>query len=139
MAGRVWVIGVLLGCASLSACGAKTTVDPDDSPGSQLAGGEPGGQDSKTPTSPPGPGGKPRSPPGAGWLDDGTPLGDCVSGFVEAEDPERPCNCLVEGVCFDTKRDACACICPRTSTANTCVSKQDCERDSHTRVSCYAL
>ena len=137
MAGRVWAIGVLLVCAPFSACGAKTTTDPGDSPGSNSAAHEPDGQGSKTPTSPPGRGGNPMLPPD--WLDDGVPLGDCVSGFVEAEDPGRPCNCLVEGVCFDTKRDACACICPRSSAANTCVSKQDCEPDSHTRVSCYAL
>jgi hypothetical protein len=137
MAGRVWAIGVLLVCAPLAACGAKTLADPGDSPGSRLAGSEPDAPDSKTPSPPPGPGNKPALPPS--WLADGVPLGECISGFVEAEEPDRPCNCLVEGVCFDTKRDACACICPRTSVANTCVSRQDCEPDSHTRVSCYEL
>jgi hypothetical protein len=72
-------------------------------------------------------------------MDEGNPLGPCVSGFIERDDPERDCNCLVEGVCFDTKYDACACICPRDSQANTCVSTQDCEVDSRTKVSCYAL
>jgi hypothetical protein len=136
MTGRVWVVGVLLLCAAFSACGAKSLADPGDSPGSRLA-DESDGQAPKTPSPLPGNSNKPAFPPS--WLDNGVPLGECVSGFVEAEEPERPCNCLVEGVCFDTKRDACACICPRTGVANTCVSRQDCEHDSHTRVSCYAL
>lgn len=40
-------------------------------------------------------------------------LGTCVPGFDPAQHPERSCKWLDEkGKCYDTKDDACACICP---------------------------
>lgn len=40
-------------------------------------------------------------------------LGSCKPGFDHASNPDRSCNWLTDsGMCFDTKDDACACICP---------------------------
>src|SRR5687768_11898316 len=51
--------------------------------------------------------------PGAGmsW-DGGTLLPECVPGFAQSDDPVRPCNWLVRGLCFEDKLEACSCACP---------------------------
>ncbi|HYQ01701.1 MAG TPA: hypothetical protein VER96_23670 [Polyangiaceae bacterium] len=42
-----------------------------------------------------------------------TQLGDCMPGFVRAENLQLPCRWLTEsGLCFEKTEDACACICP---------------------------
>jgi hypothetical protein len=123
------------------ACGGKTSIDPDGS-GSQAP---PEAGDGSSDGSKPGGGAEPGNGPTSGGsnpgirFDDGDPLGACQEGFFEIEQPSRDCNCLVEGVCFDTKAQACACICPRNSSHNTCVSTRDCEKDSRTAVSCFAF
>jgi hypothetical protein len=137
MAGRCRGIGWSILVACIAACGGRTLEEPGDSAsppesGRETAGGaKPQRQPSEPPSSTP-------NHPGIRF-DQGDPLGACVAGFLASEEPDRPCNCLVEGVCFDSKPEACACICPRDSRANTCVSRQECERDSQTKVSCYAI
>ena len=45
-------------------------------------------------------------------------LGDCKPGFDRAKSPARSCNWLTEsGLCFETKDDACACICPAVANS----------------------
>jgi hypothetical protein len=63
-------------------------------------------------------------------------LGVCTPGFERAADPARSCNWLTEaGVCFDTKDDACACICPRAGDS-LCWSNFDNGPGSATLVHC---
>jgi hypothetical protein len=93
----------------------------------------------------------PAEPPASGGKSDGSGnadpfdfgvgarLPECVAGFRQSDKPERRCNCLVQGVCFDDKAQACACICPRTGKQNACVSEQECEERSRTKVRCYSL
>jgi len=135
--GRYWAIGLCFVCAPGLACGAKTLEEPGDSSTRAPDVDQGAPADSEAPRPAPGSGDKPN--PVGDLLGQGDPLGACVAGFIEASEPDRPCNCFVDGACFDTKYDACACICPRTGSANTCVSRQDCEPDSRTKVSCYAL
>jgi hypothetical protein len=56
-----------------------------------------------------------------------TPLGACELGFVWENDPSRPCPWIAEGRCYDTKEEACACICPR-DRKSFCVSPSPGER-----------
>lgn len=134
MVGRVWTVGLMVVWAPLAACGARTlgeseqerrVVQTSGGRGNAGSTGAAGGSNRRKPLP----------------LDEGDPLGHCPGGFDAAENPDEPCNCLVEGVCFDSKYDACACICPRDSRANTCVSagSPECEPGSRTKVSCYAL
>ena len=119
----------------LFACGAKSVGEPGDSPWSEPESRE-RAQDSPSEPEP----SKAPGAPGPGVrFDQGDPLGACQAGFLELEHPDEPCNCLVEGVCFDTKAQACACICPRNSSHNTCISAWDCTEDSRTKVSCHAI
>lgn len=124
----------LLSLGFLVACGARS-LEPGDSLGPSEVRETEGDPPTAGPTPPES--GRDRGP--GVRFDQGDPLGACQAGFVEAEQPDEPCNCLVRGVCFDTKSQACACICPRDSSHNACVSEWDCTENSRTKVSCYAL
>jgi hypothetical protein len=63
------------------------------------------------------------------------PLGDCQPGFEPSAAYGRPCNWLGEGLCYDTKEDACNCICPR-EPGTQCISGFYDGEDSRTLVSC---
>ena len=42
------------------------------------------------------------------------PLGACEEGFDPAQNPDRLCNWLGDdGRCYDSRPEACNCICPR--------------------------
>ncbi|MET0790561.1 MAG: hypothetical protein ABW061_03495 [Polyangiaceae bacterium] len=63
-------------------------------------------------------------------------LGDCTPGFSRQVNPNRPCNWLTkDGVCFDDKQGACACICP-TSGESVCFSASGDGNGSATLVHC---
>jgi len=48
-------------------------------------------------------------------------LPECERGFSPMAEPDRDCNFIVSGRCYDTKVDACGCACPRVN-GTTCVS-----------------
>jgi hypothetical protein len=50
----------------------------------------------------------------------GIALDDCELGFLPDNEPTAPCNWVVEGRCYETKLEACACACPRGQS--TCAS-----------------
>jgi hypothetical protein len=127
-------IGSMMVGFCLVACGAKSLAEPGESLAAAPRATSDPPPRATSDSSPP------KSNRGSGVrLDEGARLGPCEEGFVEREHPDRDCNCISDGVCFDTKAEACACICPRDSSHNTCVSQWDCEKDSRTKVSCYAL
>jgi len=120
-----------------TACGGARSLG--DGPGEETDAAGPG--ESRDPGERPAPGGKSDGSPGREPFSfgEGAPLPECVAGFRQRDKPDKPCNCLVEGVCFDDKAQACACICPRTGKQNACVSEHECEENSRTKVSCYSL
>lgn len=50
-----------------------------------------------------------------------TTLSGCHRGFEPSDQTSRPCDFLADGLCYESKLDACACICPNRSNTN-CVS-----------------
>ena len=48
-------------------------------------------------------------------------LEPCQPGFDPAKEPTRVCNWLAGGLCYDTVRAACSCICP-LGHPTTCVA-----------------
>jgi hypothetical protein len=62
------------------------------------------------------------------------PLGACMPGFDRYENLDRPCNWLADALCYDTKDQACACICPRDKES-LCLSGLPAP-GSATRVTC---
>lgn len=63
-----------------------------------------------------------------------TPLEACKSGFEVDSEPGLPCKWLHDGLCYETKLEACACACPRSAKTSTCVSGF--EDDVTVKVSC---
>jgi hypothetical protein len=57
----------------------------------------------------------------AGNGSDSVQLPPCQLGFDPEKEPDRPCNWLAGGRCYDTTDEACACICPLDHAA-TCVT-----------------
>jgi len=49
-------------------------------------------------------------------------LGKCEAGFDRYEEPDRDCNWVVNGLCYEEKLDACACACPGGTAVTTCSS-----------------
>lgn len=41
-----------------------------------------------------------------------SPLGECEPGFSHAQNPTLPCPWLGNGLCYEKKDQACACVCP---------------------------
>jgi len=113
MACGKWV-GLALVCAL--GCGGQTESGPAESGGSSAAEGD------------------------AGTADGGfyqTPLPACDQrGFLRSEAYGRPCNWLgTDQRCYDTREEACACICPQNGTSQ-CVSGFYDGDGSATLVSC---
>lgn len=51
-----------------------------------------------------------------------TPLGPCKPGFDPQMSPQRDCAFVADGICYETKLAACACVCPRNKKNTTCSS-----------------
>jgi hypothetical protein len=95
-------LGAVL-CGVFSGCGGQAERTIDDSGGEQGSGeqgsGDPGGD----------------APQGD------IALGPCTKGFERFANLDKKCNWLGEGLCYDTKEAACACICPPV-TNSVCIS-----------------
>jgi hypothetical protein len=80
-----------------------------------------GGEVRKSDTTPgldgSGVGGQGAGPGGGGTGLSSTALPACRRGFKPDGQTFRPCDFLADGLCYESKVDACACICP--SKANT--------------------
>jgi hypothetical protein len=63
------------------------------------------------------------------------PLPECVPGFPRGT-AGRQCNWTVEGFCYEERRMACACACPRDQANVTCSSGFG-GPDSATPVECW--
>lgn len=75
-----------------------------------------GGQAERTIEEGGGSGGGSKVPSGGRPNDDpngGTPLQPCEPGFTRFDGSGRSCNWLAEGLCYEAKEAACACVCPR--------------------------
>lgn len=66
----------------------------------------------------------------------GLALGECVPGFDLANEPWRPCAWVADGLCYDTKPAACACVCPRNSNNSVCSSSFEDGPDGRVEVHC---
>lgn len=107
-------------------CGGRT-----DEPGDE------GTSPSDPPTSSPEegedePGHDPHEPSDGGVL-----LPGCEKGFDASAEPERPCNWLAKGLCYEDKLAACACVCPRDSSATSNCSSGFPVEDGQVAVYCY--
>jgi hypothetical protein len=85
-----------------------------------------GGEVRKTDSTDPDPdgsnaGGQGTAPNGGGTGLSSTSLGPCRKGFKPEEQTTRSCDFLAGELCYESKLDACACICPSRSNTN-CVS-----------------
>jgi hypothetical protein len=58
---------------------------------------------------------------GSGLVSGPVQLGPCQPGFDSTKEPNRVCNWLAGGLCYDTLNAACSCICPLDHPA-TCVT-----------------
>ncbi len=136
--GRCWVVGAVL-LVWFTACGGGRSLGEGPGEDSGVLGSD--GNQSRNPPEPAAPGGTshPSSDGVPFSFGEGARLPECVAGFRQRDKPDKPCNCLVQGVCFDDKAQACACICPRTGEQNLCVSDQECEEGSRTKVRCYSI
>ncbi len=50
---------------------------------------------------------------GAGTSFPSKPLGECKPGFSRYQNPTLPCPWLGDGLCYEDKDAACACVCPK--------------------------
>jgi hypothetical protein len=117
-AGVCCVLSVLLFAA---ACGGRSEHTPDSTESSDAETSSPGS-------------GSPSNTSEGNELDDDLALGECFEGWPPFE---GECPWLgSDDLCYATKADACACLCPRDK-ASTCVSGLPGGPDSHTRVSCF--
>ncbi|MFO7178526.1 MAG: hypothetical protein DIU78_007510 [Pseudomonadota bacterium] len=115
------------------ACGARSSGDDEvgTSGGSSKAGRSQ--TPSKAPESPSGSGG---TKGGAGGFDPNSPLGPCVPGFKQEDEPDRPCNWFADGLCYDDKHAACSCVCPR-DRKSICASPSYKGDGNRTPVNCF--
>jgi len=113
MMSKAWMVGWVL-CLLPWGCGGQAERSIDDSKGGAMP-----------TTGATGTGSTPN---------EGTPLGACVPGFARYENLDKPCNWLADELCYDTKDQACACICPRDKKS-LCLSGFPVE-GSATKVSC---
>jgi hypothetical protein len=114
---RLWLIA---GLTCMLACGGKA----DEGEGSNEAGGGLGSSPNATAA-----GGT--SKPGS------TQLGACHMGFSPADEPTRPCAWVGRGLCYDTKPEACACICPLNRQDSVCSSDFPDGPNGKVEVKCY--
>lgn len=61
-------------------------------------------------------------------------LAECELGF-EPYSADQPCNWVADGLCYETKEEACDCICPRDADS-VCLSGFYDGPDSQTEVIC---
>ena len=47
-----------------------------------------------------------------------TALPGCSPGFKPEDQPSRSCDFLADGLCYESKVAACACVCPNRSNTN---------------------
>lgn len=66
----------------------------------------------------------------------GSKLPECAPGFAPEEQPARDCDWLGAGLCYATKLEACACVCPRSQKESTCISGFG-YPNARERVTCY--
>ena len=79
-------------------------------------------------------GGQGTAPNGGGSALSSTQLPACRRGFKPDDQASRPCDFLADGLCYESKLDACACICPNRPGTN-CMSGFP-EPDGHVVVTC---
>lgn len=114
IAALVWLAVVAASCV---ACGGRSVTDPSE-PGESQA---PRGSDASTSTT-------------GRDLDGELDLGECTKGWAPFE---GECPWLgSDDLCYATKADACACLCPRDKRS-TCVSGLPGGPDAQTAVSCF--
>ena len=114
--GRFWT---LLCAACLVACGGRAD-GGDEGTGEDVSGAD--GANAPTPTDPKKPG--------------STALGKCHPG----EPPDaalHTCPWLAKGLCYQTKLEACACICPADRQDSVCSSGFEDGPYGQTEVKCY--
>ena len=66
----------------------------------------------------------------------GLTLGNCTPGFDLDNEPWRECAWMADGLCYDTKPAACACICPRNRNDSVCSSGFEGGPDGRVEVHC---
>lgn len=104
----VWALLALTSCGGRAEGGTPGGVS-DEEPGDDTSGGK----------------GSPGDSEGTLPWGASTPLGPCKPGFDPQVHPERDCAFVAEGICYQTKLDACACVCPRNKKNTTCSSGFD--------------
>ena len=119
----VTVALVLAGCGGRIDEGGDDGAGPSDHPSSSSGGGddEPS-DDPDEPTEP---------------SDGGVSLPGCEMGFDASAERDRPCNWLAKGLCYEDKLAACACVCPRDSSATSNCSSGFPVEDGRVDVYCY--
>jgi hypothetical protein len=111
--------------ASAIGCGGRVDIDSSEH---YETGGSGGRRDSGTSTS----GGTNGGKSGGG----SEPLAPCTEGFVPGTPGRGTCDWLgSNGLCYSTREQACACLCPRTRDS-VCSSGFASGPDGRTRVSC---
>ena len=119
---KVMHLGFAALCLLAVACGGRTDQGEEETDGSDEAPAAPDGSD---------PGAEPGTP------DEGVALPGCEKGFDRYKEPSRSCNWVAKGSCYEDKLEACACVCPRdTSAASHCSSGFPVE-DGAVDVYCY--
>jgi hypothetical protein len=63
-------------------------------------------------------GGGPGAEPGGGGGFSGTSLPGCRRGFKPDDQPSSTCDFLADGLCYESKVAACACVCPNRPNTN---------------------
>jgi len=121
---RLTTLVVGVGAVSGVACGGRSETSPDEDESTRTDGSSGSGDPTATGNN---------DDDGDG-LDDDLELGECVKGWpvYEADCPWLGSNNL----CYATKADACACLCPR-DTRSTCVSGLPGGPNDQTAVSCF--
>jgi hypothetical protein len=124
------VLALFAGCGGKTAgSGDEDAEDRDDVGGS----GDDDATDRPGTSNPPK---APNPPPQPSMRGGNTPLGECDLGFDPGNQPERPCDWIAEGLCYDSKIAACACVCPR-DRHSYCVSDFFVSPGLQTPVSCF--
>lgn len=72
---------------------------------------------------------------GSGLSGGNVPLPACALGFKEAEDSSKSCDFVVDGLCYESKIEACACACPPNKPNTRCTSGFP-VADGHVLVTC---
>ena len=104
-----------------AACGGRSETTPDSTESSEAETSSPGSDEASNTSE-------------GNHPDGDLELGECNEGWLTYE---ADCPWLgSDELCYATKADACACVCPRDRTS-TCVSGLPGGPDDRTRVSCF--